>query len=85
VWKRPDWFDRAECLDRTDVDFFPERGNTAAEQRALAICANCKVRDECLADAEPLGIWGGMTEHQRYRARQTRNRRASRARKRGAA
>jgi WhiB family redox-sensing transcriptional regulator len=81
MWKRPDWFDRAECLDRTDVDFFPERGNTAAEQRALAICAQCKVRSECLADAEPLGIWGGMTETERLNIKRNHHQRLARARR----
>jgi hypothetical protein len=37
--------------------------------RAVAICAQCPVRQQCLDHAlqrrEPLGIWGGKTAGQR--------------------
>jgi WhiB family redox-sensing transcriptional regulator len=37
---------------------------------AKAMCAGCEVRAECLAFAmhtrQVHGIWGGLTEHERY-------------------
>lgn len=39
------------------------------ERRAKAICAQCSVREPCLAYAlrirEPHGVWGGLTESER--------------------
>jgi WhiB family redox-sensing transcriptional regulator len=39
------------------------------ESVAIAICASCPVRGECLEYAlrtnESLGVWGGLTEDQR--------------------
>jgi WhiB family redox-sensing transcriptional regulator len=46
--------------------FFPEPGQRAV--RALAVCASCSVKTECLAFAlinSPHGVWGGMSEKQR--------------------
>lgn len=61
-----DWRHRASC--RTDVDpevFFPVSTKPAFAQEALAICAACPVREECLSMAldEGIdeGIWGGVT------------------------
>lgn len=67
-----DWRHRAACRDADPEIFFPvaESGPVlaAAEAHALAYCARCPVRAECLAfalDALPYGIAGGMTEGQR--------------------
>ena len=49
--------------------FFPEPGDTFSERRAKTICAACPVRAACLAGAidraEPVGIFGGLTETER--------------------
>lgn len=57
--------------------FFPVVGRSHAAKRryerqaraAKSICAQCPVRDDCLAHADRLGIdvgiWGGLTEEER--------------------
>jgi WhiB family redox-sensing transcriptional regulator len=73
---REDWRPLAACRF-TDPDlFFPlsERGHGVKQAAAAkAICAGCAVRRECLAFAlrtrQVYGIWGGMTERERYPAR----------------
>jgi len=61
---------RPGCLPEgtTPEDFFPftthPGNNEAAYERALAVCATCTVRRECLTDVmtEPMGVgvWGGL-------------------------
>lgn len=69
------WTDLANCLGVDPALFFPERGASTSEARA--VCAGCVVRDECLeyalANSEKFGIWGGMSERERRRIRKTRN------------
>lgn len=62
---------------RPDIDpelFFPERGQSTGE--AKAICARCPVKDVCLevalANGEKFGIWGGLSERERRRIRKQR-------------
>ncbi|MEU8510983.1 WhiB family transcriptional regulator [Kitasatospora sp. NPDC048722] len=50
----------------------PEEEGAAAKEReeaAKAVCAGCGVRVECrrhaLAEREPVGVWGGLTEEER--------------------
>ena len=66
--ERP-WAVFAACRD-ADADLF-FGGSREAEEAALAICAICTVRDECLNHAlesrERFGIWGGKTEKARRR------------------
>lgn len=57
---------------QVDADlFFPERGTSARE--AKAVCLACPVRPECLDwaldNGEMFGIWGGLTERERRRLR----------------
>jgi WhiB family redox-sensing transcriptional regulator len=61
------WRDLAACLDVVSADydpFFADRAELQAE--ALAICASCAVRDDCLTFAvrtgQQYGIWGGQPE-----------------------
>jgi WhiB family transcriptional regulator, redox-sensing transcriptional regulator len=71
----PEWRERAACLPYPAVLFFglDDSENPAErhgrEEKAKAICAECEVREECLAYAlstrEPYGIWGGLTELER--------------------
>ena len=61
------WATFAACQDANGMTFFPQtRSETEA---ALAVCAICPVRDECLEHAletnERFGIWGGTTEKER--------------------
>lgn len=84
----PGWRAAGACVS-TDPDlFFPvSASGTAAVQaeRALRICAACRVRQPCLDFAvehgETDGIWGGTTPEQRTRARRA----ASASRRRGQA
>lgn len=63
------WMASARCLDAEPDTFFPEKGGSTRE--AKAICADCPVRDDCLeyamANDERFGIWGGMAERERRR------------------
>ena len=67
------WFDDAACRGMDTAVFFPGRGEPTDE--AEAICASCRVTEECLWFAlgsggsrrpERFGIWGG-TSHRRRR------------------
>jgi WhiB family redox-sensing transcriptional regulator len=61
------WRDRAACLDIVSAEYDPFFAD-AAELRAeaIAICATCPVRDDCLTFAvrtgQQYGIWGGQPE-----------------------
>lgn len=63
------WTSRAACRDHEPALFFPSPG--ADERPALAICAGCEVRSDCLGYAlsagERYGIWGGTTQRHRRR------------------
>jgi WhiB family redox-sensing transcriptional regulator len=65
------WMLEARCLDADPEAFFPEKGGSTRE--AKRICAACPVRDECLdyalANDERFGIWGGLSERERRRAK----------------
>ena len=63
----PSWRDLAACLDVVSADydpFFADPAELRAE--AIAICATCPVRDDCLTFAvrtgQQYGIWGGQPE-----------------------
>lgn len=63
---RPRWHRDAAWLEHPEVNFFPGRGGSSREARA--VCASCLVRDECLRfateNAEE-GIWGGTSLSER--------------------
>lgn len=69
------WQAKAACRGPQAAVFFPpshpERKDEklARETRAKGICAECRVRDDCLGYAirirEPHGIWGGLNELER--------------------
>jgi len=63
------WTARAACRDLDTEIFYPATADDEAE--ALAICATCPVRAQCLdqalRDREQHGIWGGTTPEQRRR------------------
>jgi WhiB family redox-sensing transcriptional regulator len=73
----PDWTADALCAQTDPALFFPKKGGSTRE--AKAVCTSCPVRQECLdyaldyeshnhpgADTRaPHGIWGGLTERER--------------------
>jgi len=72
--ERERWQDRSNCLGVDPDLFFPERG--ASTKEAKAVCCGCEVRMECLEYAlrngEKFGIWGGLSERERRRIRRQR-------------
>ena len=75
-----DWMLEARCLDADPEAFFPEKGGSTRE--AKRICAACPVRAECLDYAlrndERFGIWGGLSERERRRAKRVTGLRSTR-------
>jgi WhiB family transcriptional regulator, redox-sensing transcriptional regulator len=65
------WAKRAGCAATDSEIFFPPHGDPATQARR--ICANCPVRDDCLAYAldadEKFGIWGGLDPRERQSLR----------------
>lgn len=61
------WARDAICTQTDPEAFFPEKGGSTRE--AKAVCKKCTVRAECLDYAldndEHFGIWGGMSERDR--------------------
>ena len=69
-----DWQNMANCLGVDPDLFFPERG--ASTKEAKAVCRACVVREDCLEyaleNSEKFGIWGGLSERERRRLRRAR-------------
>jgi WhiB family redox-sensing transcriptional regulator len=74
-----DWKERGACVGADEELFFPPARRTDARRprpetddtrEAKRICGTCRVRDECrdyaLDRPEPEGIWGGLTEDERW-------------------
>lgn len=68
------WQDGALCAQTGAQFFFPEPGNSVRE--AKRICAACPIRSACLEYAlnndERFGVWGGLSEKERYGLRRAR-------------
>jgi len=69
IEKPPEWMTDGLCA-QTDPDaFFPEKGGSTRE--AKAVCRRCAVSAECLAYAlahdARFGVWGGASERDRRR------------------
>jgi WhiB family redox-sensing transcriptional regulator len=68
------WVAQAACRGADKNLFFPERGDADAVRAAKAICASCPVLESCrrhaLATPRERGIWGGLTDSERDKARQ---------------
>ena len=75
------WQEEANCLGVDPDLFFPERG--ASTREAKAVCRSCEVRVDCLeyalAHGEKFGIWGGLSERERRRIRRQRAQAARRS------
>lgn len=69
LFEFPPWVDRALCAQTDPEAFYPEKGGST--QQAKAVCARCPVSAECadyaLANDERFGIWGGLSERERRR------------------
>ena len=63
----PEWHERALCPQTDPERFFPEKGSSTRD--AKAICSRCEVRTECLEYAlktdTRFGVWGGLSERER--------------------
>jgi len=63
------WWFEGVCAQTDPEVFFPEKGGSVRE--AKAVCARCPVRAQCLAHAlahgERFGVWGGFSEPERRR------------------
>jgi hypothetical protein len=60
------WMTQGACVSRQEIDWFPRERESADE--AKAVCAECDVRERCLAQGivrHEFGIWGGTTERER--------------------
>jgi len=69
VNKTFEWTDSAACKGMTEM-FFPEKGDAdGLVNKAKAVCATCKVKDDCLQfaldNSFQYGVWGGMSTRQR--------------------
>jgi len=69
-----DWRVDALCA-QTDPDaFFPDKGGSTRD--AKAICARCEVREQCLewalANDVRFGIFGGLSERERRQLKRER-------------
>lgn len=66
------WQDSALCAQTDPEIFFPEKGGSTKD--AKAVCGRCPVVAECLdyalANDERFGIWGGTVEHERRQMKQ---------------
>jgi WhiB family redox-sensing transcriptional regulator len=74
VGERPEWHAEAACRGTDPEVFFPRTSDPRHE--ALALCASCPVRSQCLEHAlalpEDHGTWGGRSERARRRIRRRR-------------
>lgn len=66
--------DRAACFGTDTNPFFPERGVSCRE--AKAVCRGCPVRQPCadwaITNNVHHGVWGGCSERERRKARRER-------------
>lgn len=69
AYERPAWHAEAACRGKDPNLFFPARGQSTAEAKAL--CHRCPVQAECLTAGlgEKHGIWGGSSERGRRQLR----------------
>jgi len=66
------WATDALCAQTDPEIFFPEKGGSTRESKA--VCAQCFVQAECLDYAmthdERFGVWGGLSERERRALKQ---------------
>lgn len=70
------WVESAACAGMDTDLFFPHRGDDC--RPAKLVCDRCPVREACLeyalVNGERHGVWGGLSERERRRARRARAR-----------
>lgn len=68
------WTRRAACKNQSIELFYPRSGRRPV--KALQICQECEVKSDCLEYAlehhQHWGVWGGMTERQRFEEKRRR-------------
>lgn len=73
------WRDFAACAEADPEAWFPEKGGSVTQ--AKAICRRCPVQAQCLeyalATDQRFGIWGAKSERERRRIKQQRERDAA--------
>lgn len=67
---QPAWKSEAACREADLDDFFADESDTVRVGRALSLCRDCPVIEECLAQAmgtpgPTYGVYGGTTARQR--------------------
>jgi WhiB family transcriptional regulator, redox-sensing transcriptional regulator len=81
------WTARARCAETDPEIFFPPADDPATEARH--ICAQCPVREDCLAYAldadERFGIWGGLDPRERQHLRRQQRTARTAGKRKGAA
>lgn len=75
------WAKEAACAHTDPTPFYPTRTTRkVAIEAAKALCRQCPVASDCLADAldrtEEFGIWGGLDEYERRDLKRRSRRRA---------
>jgi len=67
------WIDKAACKGKQDLFYGPDNERTRAkgirEAKAKLVCFTCPVLDQCQDHAmnnPEYGVWGGMTEEERF-------------------
>lgn len=64
-----DWVEQAACRGTDRRLWFPPVGDRVTYVAAIAVCAECPVRQACLdyavANRIKFGVWGGLNEHRR--------------------
>lgn len=76
---RPDWMSSAACRGHVVATFYPARGEST--EQARAICSTCPVIDDCLTwsldQPDDIGVAAGMSGRQRRQLRAARKRGAA--------
>jgi WhiB family redox-sensing transcriptional regulator len=85
AYKGADWLDGGACRDEDPDLFFPIASagpGLVQVAAAKAVCARCVVREPCLrfalAASQDHGVWGGMSEEERWAIRQAQGDQAER-------
>ena len=70
-----EWKLRGRCAEVDPEVFFPESGHKSLDD-AKRVCGRCEVQRECLewalATDERYGVWGGVSEGDRYKMKKKR-------------
>lgn len=77
---RAGWMQDGACRDRKDIEFFPDSMTTPAAARAVALCNQCPVQEQCaryaMVNEIEYGIWGGLSPRARREIATSRARKA---------